>query len=177
MHDFKDTAQADCKRGSEDSVGRGCGSGQFAAGKLWGLAGPLGRQPCLVDLVEQSPIADVQDLGGFAAVPVVCLQRAKNQTLFHRANRLLSDALQRDGTVLTDLKRRCEGLALQRLRSRGFNGSEQNIAGHAVFELSDVSGPIPLLEELYNGPGKGRRGAPEFLIEALEEEIQHERKD
>jgi hypothetical protein len=48
-------------------------------------------QTCLADFVKQSAVANLQNLGCLAPVPVIGLQDAKDHVMLHPPDRLLRD--------------------------------------------------------------------------------------
>lgn len=109
------------------------------------------RQTCLVDFVNQSSIADLQDLGGLVAIPVIDLQQARDEVAFHFTDGLLGDDLQRNRAVFGDVNRdRQECTLPQELVAESLLVFEDHVACHGIFQFADVPGPVAMLEQLHD---------------------------
>ena len=110
----------------------------------------LGWKACLANFIEQGAIADFQNFGGLAAVPVIGLQDFQDYVVLHAARHLLRDTLERNVAVFIHFVGNVMRLFLchRSRRMKRFFGAENDVARHAIFELADIAGPVALLQEL-----------------------------
>src|SRR5579859_2805793 len=110
---------------------------------------PTGNQPGVLDFINQSPVTDLQRLRGFPAIPLVRSQSLQDHILFHLADRILREALQRN--LYLAVPSRLDHSSGSTCRDFLVNcslGPKQHITRHAVGQLADVASPSKILQIL-----------------------------
>src|SRR5579863_7724858 len=136
----------------EESVGGSGGMGEPRITLRLALRA-LGRKARLAHLVEERAVADLQNLGGFAAVPLIGLENFQDNVVLHFPGELLRNSLERDIAICGRFVREMGGRSwFDAVRKEVLLRIELHVARHAVLQLADVSGPIPLLQHVEGLP-------------------------
>src|SRR5579883_1347758 len=111
---------------------------------------PLGHlgfpAPCdtgVTNLIDQSPVADLERLRGLAAVPVVVAKRLQNDPFLQFTNGFTSNSFERAGRAVQRrlaVRSVTETLMNERIRAN------QDIASHDIGQFANIAGPVQCLE-------------------------------
>jgi len=125
------------------------------------------HQAGILDFIDQSTIADLEVLRRFTAVPLVRSQRFQDYVSFHFFDGVLGHALQRDlSPILIDHEL---GFGLPGV-TLGFGhgiGPDQDVASHNIRKLSDISGPLQVLQVTEQFLRERLRVHPKLCLELL----------
>src|SRR5581483_368412 len=168
------SAQFTQERGVEKTrlVVRGSG----ATGARCPIQAARRRQASLANLVQQGSIADIEDLRGFLAVPVIGLQHFQDHIALNFAHCLTGHFFQRQGTVKGNVGVKRPLFGVQQFTADYIFRAQDDVALDQVLQLADVPRPVVPLQDSHQ-LGRQSLGSAVVFFVVVVEEINREIRD